>query len=361
MSQDFDVAFAKYGGRFDPSTLPNAWRQVFDETERHANAIIAAGHVLDNGSSRAVVFGYVNNMEINAIAHEQRLIGVFAGTVKYVVSLFMRMLADPYTLPGIGNSSAENADLPPFNLEDHEVVLPRDTIRRIYASHLIRIALEFLIRHELAHVMNGHLELLRSQAGLESYLEIGTKPVLEITALDLQTLECDADSSAGTFSLESLISGLEISGDFMAKISLPNVKTIEQLKIHDHLFAIYSLFLLFEDSATDEVSLSERSHPPAVLRQYQILTSTYEALVHQRLTQLASWLWGNHTKITIHSDFAFAKVHGRLPERTKTKTVLNVAKLSRKISDNWSGRLFPLLQPVAGGGLSKPSKELLPR
>src|SRR5437867_3290892 len=74
---------------------------------------------------------------------------------------------------------------------------PEDETRSTYAMLLTEIAFQFLIFHEIGHIVGGHFEILSNQkpcAGILSELNHAV-PMADGCQL-LHVLECDADAFA---------------------------------------------------------------------------------------------------------------------------------------------------------------------
>jgi hypothetical protein len=114
-----------------------------------------------------IYFDYVNNTSLNAWAGKdvkgQYFIGVTFGTFVILRLLFMRMLADARALPEIGDPSHESSSLPLLNdlcvnTRLVELGAPKDPDRLKFAVTAFEAAFSFLIRHEITHILHGHLE-----------------------------------------------------------------------------------------------------------------------------------------------------------------------------------------------------------
>ena len=165
-------------------------------------------HFLENflqlrsrGDGRASVsMDFIRRMEIGAqatLAQEAPFIIINCGTVIRLKRFFDEALAHPGVLPRVGDPSKETKGITdiflngPLDLEeeiarDGNWRRPKDPYRAGYSRYLLRIACEYIIIHEFAHVAHGHLDWLEQ---LNREGRVASK-------LDRQTLEFDADNVA---------------------------------------------------------------------------------------------------------------------------------------------------------------------
>jgi hypothetical protein len=158
-----------------------------------------------------IFVGVVDDATFNACAflHDGRyFIAVNYGALILMHALAHRIFSQPEFFPWAGDSTKENASrqfAPLSNnaltymrafLKDRGSIRPIDRNRGRCAELLLAIATEFLIGHEVAHIVCGHLGWwLKNYGSGESRLSEALAPA-EKGALSLQALEMDADSFA---------------------------------------------------------------------------------------------------------------------------------------------------------------------
>jgi hypothetical protein len=161
-------------------------------------------------SAGDLYINFVNNPSFNAIAtriNGREFIGVFAGAVDFLFRCFLSFMADPETLPQVGDVAGERAsttswsDLNPI-IDPEKFSIPRDTTRRDSAGLLALHAAHFLLHHEFTHIFRGHLILLEEEFSLSEYLELPAIPLTRDEARVRRALELDADHGAATIRLE---------------------------------------------------------------------------------------------------------------------------------------------------------------
>ena len=154
---------------------------------------------------------FVNNPSFNAIAicsNGQEFVGVFAGAVDFLFRCFLSFMADPATLPQVGDVAGEIARTttwPDLTLitDPEKSRIPRDTTRRDAAGLLALYAAHFLLHHEFTHLFRGHLILLNEEFSLSEFHELSAMPLTSDEARVRRALELDADHGAATFILEA--------------------------------------------------------------------------------------------------------------------------------------------------------------
>lgn len=136
----------------------------------------------------------------------------------------------------------------------------------------------FIVLHELGHVLNGHCKLLANKCNVTGlkYIPLfyyeNEKLLDEDSALDIRTLEMDADAFAATQSIYHVL--------FLYKNYESQVKI--RMKPHDVFywwsFAVRSHFLTCEDQFMDNNYYKKMTHLPSNARWTLIYTSTLEVI-----------------------------------------------------------------------------------
>jgi hypothetical protein len=292
----FDAYVKHRGGRLEPSVFTPEVQKFFSEVEGRANGLIKR-HValIPRTTPKAVHFDFISNNRINAVAFSENLdfIGINGGSVIVLMHIFQKMLSHPGVLPWIGNSALETEPLNPWGVlpknidelvsADSMLHFPKDVARSIYSNVLTSMAFDFLVTHELEHLKNGHVDLLKNMLAMNFIEEaVGYAPS-ENHGLTLQTLEMDADAAAMQWILRH---SLEFT-DSMTSIQDPEVKEWGAIAYASHDsavfalgFSIYTFFRLFDEHQWDVDSLESRSHPPLFLR-YWMMSSLIPALAQK--------------------------------------------------------------------------------
>jgi len=159
---------------------------------------------------------YVRNLENNAsaVSHENLyFVGVFSGLVARILRVVTALCASSSLFPDIGGDSSRSAT-PTLDLQSlvacphveraslHEFtppVGPGDPERLQLAANLGILACQFVVMHELAHVLRGHLDYLQAQTGLSKTMEFGESAWTGLPSEVRQCLEIDADNRAALF------------------------------------------------------------------------------------------------------------------------------------------------------------------
>jgi len=144
----------------------------------------------------------------------------FRGALENIYGTMLGLLSTPTFFPAIGEVKNEvrpqnlpGGRFPPVpllrNLSDADrrrrLFLPNDQTRVTLARILAGLALEFLIFHEIGHIVGGHLELPRNSRRLSTIAETQYAINTPDDSVLQHVLECDADAFACdvTFSLHT--------------------------------------------------------------------------------------------------------------------------------------------------------------
>jgi hypothetical protein len=166
-------------------------------------------------------------------------------------------------------------------------------------------ARQFLILHELAHIVNGHLDIYSTANSGFVIAEAASDSHIVISAMDSQAFEINADSTAAVIAFESAI---RVHLEARNPVPSEGVKRVEQidvfyrnceLAIRLYFFAVAQLFILLGPRIDDPEKLETLSHPPAFLRMAFIaqqadlwLDRKHPGLIQSSLLELSADAYG---------------------------------------------------------------------
>lgn len=136
----------------------------------------------------------------------------------------------------------------------------------------------FIILHELGHILNGHCKLLASKDNLTGmnyipfYYYKNEKFLDEKSALDIRTLEMDADAFAAT---QSIVHVLYLYKNFESQVK---IKMEPKDIFYWWSFAVRSHFLMCEDQFMDNAYYKTMTHLPSSARWSLIYLSALEVI-----------------------------------------------------------------------------------
>lgn len=274
----FDEAcrVAGIGGRLDIENFPNVPAfPVYERTRKIASNLIASAN--DHLPKLPKIhFDFVEIPQINAWAfkhNDEYFVAVTAGAVMMLHLVLDRILANPNTLPWIGDPAQECDDVQPvpWDIIDPEYlfnqgirpVIAKDKRRVLYSKHLADQALMFLVGHEIAHITRGHVDYLIASTGCSFLVELGWQGSGD-QRLRRQAIEADPDRRsiyARCYSMFLSASGNE--GKALSWTDRP--LTVADMQF-DWAFAVNVLFRLFGDKRFSGIRLESTSYPPLPLR-----------------------------------------------------------------------------------------------
>jgi hypothetical protein len=270
------------GRRFDPSILrPEQGLRTMLERHKRAAEIwlqyVRTQHVPTMGP---VHFDYIENGDVNAFASEwdnYDFVGVYVGAIVTIYSFFGSLLAYPRFLMSIGNPLAEeewkSETFDPKQLYRQ----PKDVARRSFAHLLATIAIDFLFAHEIGHLMNGHVKLLKTRKEMPLLAEFDPTQKTPEENLTRQTLEMDADSFAVG---QGLATAFGRAGD-ASHVFPPDWRQwygTPTQALFSWTLAIYGFFRLFFKGTVNLDHLDSTTHPPPNIRLSMVLTTVVEFL-----------------------------------------------------------------------------------
>ena len=285
----FNETFSEEGGWFNLENLHQVDRTfIFDWITPQIEAIIRS-HIRNTFSPFDVEFAYINNPRINAsvelfVSENKSYIGLNVGSAFTIFNYFFQALSHPTLFLDIGNpqsekhekkkilgvtvnfNSNEPTNLTLTNSQPMIEYIPNDQIRLNYARLLSLHSIIFLIEHEIAHLVNGHLEL-------RSHRKIGNR----LDNLSEQVLEWDADSWAMSQGISRTIRHISQLPHEMPE-SIRWIYSSFEKDLSTWLFSIISYFLLNSSIPFDFDKLEVYNHPPAPLSATFVLSTTLEYL-----------------------------------------------------------------------------------
>ena len=179
--------------------------------------------------------------------------------------LFRTMLAHPKTFQSIGDPSQENhpTEKGPKSLDDLVQNITRfgdrrpvDPVRLAFADHLTELTLRFVIEHEIAHILAGHLDYRPGLSKIHEIYDQAFAGEVESFGLEMHADEI-AFLNCFYWTLDS------ISGKEEVLPKLVFIETVDA-QVHDLYVATYALFQLFS-----HLSMSI-THPNPLHRQIRL-------------------------------------------------------------------------------------------
>jgi hypothetical protein len=359
---EFARAMRAQGGRVDTSTLDPKLGRIFEREAGRARTYVKSA---SDAVPRLppIYFDFIDNGSINAVAFRTEAgyaIGVNAGVVLRFFAIFGRAMADPQTLPWIGQSHIECRDLPPIadlfteNLSEYGVVdgraaVARDPFRRLYGFHCAQTAFDFLVSHEVTHIANGHVDLEHEVNNVAALIEFNsTQSVSAERLLARQTLEMDADCGAAS----------DGAGTLLRKVMQPPIFGQPWSEFYQEseraffalMFSYHSLFRIFGDAQFTAHELVSSWYPPFRLRQYLVSATVLTYLHNKCATNLLdAWQNSNERNVIAESEKMFAALTGTKASVAGMEDALSPdgREHLNRLETNWATIIRPKLLPLA--------------
>jgi hypothetical protein len=276
----FDLKLDSRGQRrHDPALLPagHGLRKMLEAHQRNAETWLANARAKHTPKMYPVHFGYVESFHINAFAFTSQnygFVAVYSGAITALYRFFTNMLASARFLKRIGNPDLEEewTGYPHVPLRT-----PKDPRRAMFSGLLITCAIDFLFWHEIAHIMNGHVDFLNATTGLTTLAELTGTVLSEENNLTRQSLEMDADSFATGQGLYNAFGNLAEPG----RVSPDGWRewySSPELTLFTWVLAIYGFFRIFFGGATRFDALLQTQHPPDNIRLRMVILTLVEFL-----------------------------------------------------------------------------------
>jgi hypothetical protein len=356
------------GGRFDTRdtrlVTPTA-AKIYDDQASRAKRYIDEARKHPIPSLPPIHFDFIDSAAVNAAAFSvsgKYFIGVTWGALAALHMLFFRMLAHPGVLVDIGNSAAEDANVPLIPLLGSDVRLPleagytaiwpRDPIRMQYARLLWNTAFGFLVGHEVAHIANGHVDWRGKNQGTPFIAELGWTGSIAEDRLDRQVIEWDADSLAATHAAHSFRRSFEKSRETPPVLEL--VFQDEADTFFSLFFAISGLFRLFGDTPFTGADLGQVSYPPERLRQFMVFLTIRYYVETRWDPALVESIEKAMINAGVHAELAFQAITGKSHAIQGMLDAGSPEAMEhlRRLESHWQAKMRAELLPFAYAKLS---------
>ena len=236
---------------------------------------------------RKLEIGIVNSDDLNACASstaDKDTILINRGAVEQIYGTTLGLFSIPDFLPAIGNISLEikpsrhfpngfpRMPLPKVDqaMDKVETLIPIDRDRSTFAYLLADAAFEFLIFHEIGHILGGHLDIWKAKGNGNYFMEFESNRLNSEDTKLRRVFEWDADAFACHVMLGS---GLDRrSGEYLQDIMKTGGMNSYELMFVALIDAVSILFrLLYSDDSFDTITDIRRVYPHPAVRSYLVL------------------------------------------------------------------------------------------
>jgi hypothetical protein len=275
-----------------------------------------------------VLSGVSDDKTFNAMAFEhggQYVIAVNYGTLILVQDLVNRLFCLPELFPWIGNPSLEDARRqfhPTSNdameymrafIAEPKRVIPNDPVRRDSAKLLFVAAIEFIVSHELWHILGGHVRWNASRTAEWCLAEVSdhrSRP----DGIAYQALEMDADAFAVWM---SLLRTLALAAAPHDQGNLSRVITNPTQAVQTTLICAIVMVGAFLGGTSTPAEWARLSHPPAGVRHGMNIAAADRTLRHLGEQEVHARTTGDRTWVAGFSKFVLEHIWMRIgnPER----------------------------------------------
>ena len=282
----------------------------------------------DSKTIPEVLSGVNDSPAFNAFAFEyqgQYALAINYGALVLVQDLVNRLFSIPELFPWVGNPTMEdpNRSFHPtsgdameymrrFIAEPRQVV-PRDPIRRDAAKMMFVAALEFIVCHELWHILGGHLRWHAHHTAELTLAEVRSQ-TSSTEGMAYQALEIDADAFAVWC---SLLRTLAFAGRSHDEGHLSRVVMTPGQAVEVTCICAVVMVGTFLTDVSDPSRWARLSHPPVGVRHGLNMAAVDRTLRHLGEDELVAKMTGNRPWVARFSRFMLDHVWKRIgnPER----------------------------------------------
>jgi hypothetical protein len=341
---DYALSSRRRHARIDTADLPVAGVLVMRFEQRAAKEIALHMRRVPLDRRRPTYAFFCENPAYGALAIRDRydFVVLNIGIVPMIVDFCGRMMATEGLWADIGRvaSASEAAAV--------QSGFPDDPVRLAFATVIASECFDFLVRHELAHLALGHCEFL-AQNGQDSSMEDSDGRVRAgIDSIAAQTLELAADGHAAIWGVEKLPRIRERLGRLPSGIdeAYRSFHLTPNDSMLNYLLAMFFVFRLFDETAWDNASLGNRSHPPAPIRFHTACIHLAEHFKTSGDMEAEGRLLRAMQEVWPVGEIMFAEALGRIPDHLVLRRTMS--EESERHYDLLSARARTLPQSLFG-------------
>ena len=216
---------------------------------------------------------YINNWSINALAcleNELYMIGIFSGAPWSLFNVSFAMLSHPDIYPELGGTDelirfdsissdlSNNGELVfvfrAGRSDYSHPYIPSGSKRGTVAGEISAYAISFIIFHELAHIVKGHLSFIESATGVCEIIEIAGGQSDCLNPIVRQAIEVDADQWAAEQVLKHFVFGEH------------SLFSSDESRIKAIVFSLGLVLLVFGRRTLDLGDYTRSNHPHPNIR-----------------------------------------------------------------------------------------------
>ncbi|MBP7252751.1 MAG: hypothetical protein KBA75_04630 [Alphaproteobacteria bacterium] len=288
----------EHGGRF---AAPGDQRSVLNVSVLNALECLRtkcqfASQQLYVNNRRPVYADFLWHSSLNGFAYATPVgatpkfdfVGIHVGTILTLQDIFGRILSHPENFPDLGDASKEastRSHIPflftNFLEQGHSYCTPLDRTRHHFAGILFYNALNYLIFHEIGHLIAGHAEFKRSLNNNDHSIATASSGFSNLTS---QALEMDADCFAIYCAINEAYRARDGMRNFLAMNPRPKAPMDTEAQkageyslrsnkslVQGVCFSVYVFFRIFDCQCWDLVNPTQYTHPQPPIRQHWII------------------------------------------------------------------------------------------
>jgi len=356
LESEFDLIFKNKGGRYinrNSDIQDIAWSLA-------SSRILIAWIRRTEAHLPEPYIDIIDNIEPNAFATKsgsKYFIGITYGAIVIFQDIFYRMYSSKIFLADVGEQVKEvDADEKFFLRLTHmaQFALPDDPptksspindIRFFLSFQIMKMAFEFLVWHEFAHIIYGHLGFVHSVLGSFEIREMKREKETRkwIDPLISQTLEVKADSYAAIRGMDIL--EILISNPGMLSPGLRPYFNDWSVALKMWVFATYTFFRLFSNQNI-ATGMKKASHPPPSVRSHLVLAVAISALDGRNNVPPSRILSKLCVTAAAEIEMVFGEISQNVPDFTHLifSTQDEISEHALFLGKHWNN-VMPLLQP----------------
>jgi hypothetical protein len=245
---------------------------------------------------KSIEFDIINNYDFNAFAMGSGgnyFIGINRGTIATLLIIYDRLLVDKQFMPFIGDINLESDGFPLMdNITMNYAKMvggleffgkPKDPLRNFYAGHLVKQSLDFILAHEISHIVHGHVDYIKSEFNLQlDELNFSRNKIVDYNLFS-KVIELDADEGAANTLLGSEL--MKVLNKRPRPEKLENLYKSPGMILLQFSICSSIIFKIFGDQRLSNIGFIKERYPRPRLRNAITLLAVGENYIFKQLQE----------------------------------------------------------------------------
>jgi hypothetical protein len=201
---------------------------------------------------------------------------------------------------------------------------PDDHTRHALSVVFASECFDFIVRHELAHLVHGHCEFRSSNGGPGRMEDIDGRIPPGADPITVQALEFAADCQAAIWGMQNLPLIRQVLGRRTGVVdeAYRAFHRTNKVAVRNYLLVLFFVFRLFYETTWSSEALAIKSHPPAPIRFHVVCMRLHEHFQEQQDAEALEHFTEAMQEVWELGEFIFAQSFDSAPDFNAKRQVM---------------------------------------